>query len=123
MIEENIKIQLVSDAVLILNSINFIGAEFEKLHAELDTVSEMEDEDLAREKLFKLAKQARNLSNKLTEEDRIIDKFFEKYKKYEKETILPDFSKIKQTLNRGFSENKKRQGGSGGIQKRPRKRS
>ena len=114
--------QMVAEAIMILNSINFVGLEFEKLNAELDKMGEGVL-PFCEKTLFDLQAKALALSKKLDEEDRNIEKYYKKYQKYEKETILPNFAEIKQTLNRGVSPNKDGQTKRGRVQKNSRKKS
>ena len=103
--DPNIREQMISDAIIILNSINFVGEEFEKLNSELDKMGEG-IVPFCEKNFQDMRLKALSLSKKLNEEDKNIEKYYKKYQKYEKETILPNFTEIKQTLNRGVSPNK-----------------
>jgi hypothetical protein len=118
---QSIKDQMISEALLIITTIEFIGKQIEKLMLEFEEAINNKDYSRAEQ----IEQEFLSCKRKIKHEDENIDKFMSKYKKIiedEKKSILYDTVKKKQIHLRSISENQSRKKRRKSIQRKTRQR-
>jgi len=116
-----IKDKMIEEALLIIQTVEFIGKRIEILMLELDEAAVNKDY----ERIEQIEQEFSSCKRKIKQEDENIDKFMSKYKKIiqdEKESILHDIVEKKQIHLRSLSANSSRKTSCQKIQRKTSKR-